>query len=74
MLLYKYLLNKNNNDKEITNYKVAIYINSIYLLLIVPVFVFMTYGLFCRIYFFFLLIVYTYFYTLIYKKTNKAIS
>ena len=69
MLFYKYLLKK-NNEKIISNYKVSIYINLAYLLLITPGIIFMNNGTFCRIYFFFLLAIYTYFYIVVYKKTK----
>ena len=69
MLLYKYFLSKNNN-KLISNYKVSIYINLIYLLTIIPGIIFMDNGIFCRYYFFFLLIGYTYFYKILYSKVK----
>ena len=69
MLFYKYLLKKNNN-KIISNYKVSIYINLIYLLLIIPGVIFMNNSIFCRFYFFFLLAIYIYFYCLLYKKAK----
>tara|TARA_Y100000590_G_scaffold423240_1_gene528932 strand:- start:36 stop:1091 length:1056 start_codon:yes stop_codon:yes gene_type:complete len=61
MLIYKYLLKK-NNKKAIANFKTSIYINLTYLILIIPGFIFMHNGLFCRYYFFSLLIIYFYFY------------
>jgi len=69
MLLYKYLLKKNNKE-IISNYKVSIYINLIYLLLITPGIIFMSNSIFCRFYFFFLLAIYICFYCLLYKKTK----
>lgn len=66
MLLYKNLLKK-RKDKLNSNYIVSIYINLIYLLLITPGIIFMENGLFCRYYFFFLLLVYTY----IYRRLSK---
>tara|TARA_Y100000590_G_C15367632_1_gene881312 strand:- start:62 stop:793 length:732 start_codon:yes stop_codon:yes gene_type:complete len=65
MLLYKFLLKKSKKKLK-TNYKVSVYINLIYLLLITPAIFFMDNGQFCRIYFFFLLIIYTYFYRKLY--------
>ena len=67
MLLYDFLFMK-NKKKLISNYKVSIYINSIYLLLITPGFVFMNNGLFCRYYFFLLLIIYIYMYKKFYDR------
>ena len=61
MKLYKYLL-KNNQSKLVSNYKVSIYINFIYFLLIIPAVIFMHDGLFCRYYFFVLMVFYIYFY------------
>ena len=69
MLLYKYLLKK-NKSKLNSNYMVSVYINLIYLLLIIPGIIFMENGLFCRYYFFFLLFVYTY----IYRRLNKELK
>ena len=59
-----------NNKEIISNYKVSIYINLIYLLLITPGIIFMNNSIFCRFYFFFLLAIYIYFYCLLYKKTK----
>ena len=59
--------NKKNLD---SNYKTSIYINLIYLLLIIPGFIFMHNGLFCRYYFFSLLIFYIYFYKVLYEKVK----
>ena len=67
MLLYKLLLKK-NNTKLSSNYTVSIYINLVYLSLIIPGILFMNNGLFCRYYFFSLLIVYIYFYKILYEK------
>ena len=69
MLFYKYLLKKNNKE-IISNYKVSIYINLIYLLLITPGIIFMNNSIFCRFYFFFLLAIYICFYCLLYNKTK----
>ena len=67
MLAYKLLLRKNKKSLE-SNYKTSIYINSIYLLLIIPGLIFMDNGLFCRYYFFVLFAVYLYFYRMFSKK------
>ena len=69
MLLYKLLLKK-NKTKLNSNYTVSLYINLIYLLLIIPGIIFMNNGLFCRYYFFSLLIVYVLFYKMLYKKVK----
>ena len=69
MLLYKYLIKK-KIYKLNANYIVSVYINLIYLLLIIPGIIFMENGLFCRYYFFFLLFVYTY----IYRRLNKELK
>ena len=69
MSLYKLLLKK-NKKKLNSNYTVSIYINLIYLSLIIPGIVFMNNGLFCRYYFFSLLIIYVYFY----KTLNEKIK
>jgi len=66
MSLYK-LLFKKNKSKFISNYSVSIYINLIYIALITPGVLFMKDGLFCRFYFFSLLILYIFFYRIIYK-------
>ena len=69
MALYKLLL-KNNKPKLRSNYTVSIYINLIYLSLIIPGIIFMDNGLFCRYYFFSLLIIYIYFYKVLYEKVK----
>ena len=69
MLLYKYLFKK-NKKKLLANYKVSVYINSIYLFLIMPAVLFMNNGLFCRYYFFSLLLIYIYFY----RKLDKGLK
>ena len=69
MFLYKFLLKK-NNTKLNSNYSVSIYINLIYLLLIIPAIIFMKNGLFCRYYFFSLLIIYIYFYKVLYNRVK----
>ena len=69
MLLYKVLFKK-NKTKLNSNYTVSIYINLIYLLLIIPGIIFMSNGIFCRYYFFFLLFIYLYFYKILYEKVK----
>ena len=67
MLVYKHLLKKSKKSLE-SNYKTSIYINSIYLILVIPGLAFMQDGLFCRYYFLSLLI----FYIFIYKKLKRG--
>ena len=69
MLLYKLLL-KQNKIKLNSNYTVSICINLIYLSSIIPGIIFMNNGLFCRYYFFSLLIVYVFFYKMLYEKVK----
>ena len=69
MLIYKLLLKK-NKKKISSNYKVSIYINLIYFILIIPAIIFMDNGLFCRYYFFCLLLVYIYFY----RRLNRSLK
>ena len=69
MLLYKMLFNKYKKNLN-SNYMVSIYINLIYFLLILPGIYFMEDGLFCRYYFFSLIIFYIYFYKMLYKKVK----
>ena len=68
MLLYKILLKR--KSKMDSNYLVSIYINLIYLFLIIPGIVFMDNGLFCRYYFLSLMIIYI----LIYIKFKKYLG
>ena len=67
MLLYKLLFIK-YKKKLNSNYTVTLCINLIYFLLLIPAFFLMDNGLFCRYYFFGLLIFYIYFYNMLYKK------
>ena len=69
MSLYKLLLKKYKTKLK-SNYTVSIYINFIYSLLIIPAIIFMNNGLFCKYYFVFLLIIYTYFYKKLYAKVK----
>tara|TARA_B110000438_G_scaffold295390_1_gene338320 strand:- start:70 stop:1128 length:1059 start_codon:yes stop_codon:yes gene_type:complete len=69
MLIYK-LLKKINKKKSNLNHKVTLYINLIYFILIIPGVIFMENGLFCRYYFFSLLI----FYIIFYKKLCERIK
>ena len=70
MLLYKYFLKK-GKTKLNSNYNVSVYLNLIYFLLIIPGIILMDKGLFCRYYFFFLLIVYLIFYKILYSIMKK---
>ena len=70
MLFYKFLLKK-NNSKLSSNYKVSIYINLVYVCLITPGILLMHHALFCRFYFFFLLIIYIFCYRLLSKKLGQ---
>ena len=67
MKLYKFLKKKNKLQLNL-NYKVSLYINAIYFLLISPAFLFLQNGLFCKYYFFILILVYVYFYKFINKR------
>jgi len=67
MFIYKFFLKK-DRKKLSSNYMTSVYINLIYLILIIPAIIFMKNGLFCRYYFFSLLIIYIYFYKMLYKK------
>jgi len=69
MLLYKFFL-KGKKTKLNLHCAVSIYINLVYLSLIIPGIFFIKDGLFCRYYFFTLLILYIYFYRMLYKKVK----
>jgi UDP-GlcNAc:undecaprenyl-phosphate/decaprenyl-phosphate GlcNAc-1-phosphate transferase len=69
MLLYKLLFKKYKKNLR-ANYMVSLYVNLIYLLLLIPAIFFMKDGLFCRYYFFGLIIFYIYCYKMIYKKVK----
>jgi len=71
MLLYKLLFKKYRNNLQ-ANYMVSVYVNLIYFLLLIPAIFFMEDGLFCRYYFFGMIVFYTYFYKMLYKKINKS--
>jgi len=70
MLLYKLLFKKYQKNLH-SNYMVSVYINLIYFLLLLPAIFFMENGLFCRYYFFGLMVFYTYFYKMLYKKVKQ---
>ncbi len=67
MLIYNILLKK-SKIKLNSNYMSSIYINLIYLLLIIPGIFFMDDGVFCRYYFLLLLVIYIYLYRMFLKK------
>jgi len=69
MKFYKFLLRKNNKKLK-SNYLTSIYINLLYLVLLIPAIINMEDGIFCRYYFFSLLIIYIYFYKKLYKKVK----
>ena len=69
MQVYKFLFRKNKKKLK-SNYTVSIYINFVYLLLIIPAIIYMKDGIFCRYYFFSLLVIYTYFYKMLYKTVK----
>ena len=68
MLIYKFLNKYKKKTKA--NYKTSVIINSIYFVLVLPVFFFQENGLVCRYYFFFLIFFYTcvYYYLFNFKK------
>ena len=68
MLVYKILLKK-RKKKLVSNYMVSIYVNLIYLFSVIPAIFFMQNGLFCRYYFFSLLIIYIYLYKILYNQS-----
>ena len=72
MLFYKILLKK-NNDKLKSNYLVSIFINLIYLVLIIPAILKMESGLFCKYYSIVFFVVYLFLYKIASKKINNKI-
>ena len=70
MLLYKILLN-NNNNKLKSNYHVSVVINMIYLTLIIPSIFMMDNGLFCKYYSIIFFLLYFFSYNMLIKKLNK---
>ena len=68
MLLYK-ILYKKNKDKLKSNYYVSIFINLIYLILIIPAIFLMENGLFCKYYSMLFFIIYLSSYKIIKKKS-----
>ena len=72
MLFYKILLKK-NNDKLKSNYLVSIFINLIYLVLIIPAILKMESGLFCKYYSIVFFVVYLFLYRVASRKVNNKI-
>tara|TARA_Y100000590_G_scaffold381825_1_gene451330 strand:+ start:19654 stop:20724 length:1071 start_codon:yes stop_codon:yes gene_type:complete len=70
MLFYKILLKK-NNDKLKSNYLVSIFINLIYLVLIIPAILKMESGLFCKYYSIVFFVVYLFLYQIASRKINN---
>ena len=69
MLVYKYLVKKNKNKLK-SNYSVALILNSIYLIMIVPPIFMMKNGMFCKYYSILLFVTYLY----SYKKISEKIK
>ena len=69
MLIYKTLLKKNNSKLK-SNYYVSIIINLTYSLLIIPAFLMMDNGMFCKYYSLIFFIIYISFYRIIYEKAK----
>jgi UDP-N-acetylmuramyl pentapeptide phosphotransferase/UDP-N-acetylglucosamine-1-phosphate transferase len=67
MLLHYFFLSQ-NKEKIKSNYLVSIYINFIYLILIIPSFFFKDDGLLCKYYFLFLIVLYFFIYFFLQKK------
>jgi len=70
MLIYNLFLRKYKNKLK-SNYKVSIYVNLFYLLLLVPSLIFMNNAIFCRYYFLLLLIIYTFIYKIFYNMEKN---
>ena len=69
MLLYKFLLKKNNNKTE-SNYYVSIIINLFYFILTVPAILMMNDGIFCKYYSIIFFLIYLFSYRVIYEKVK----
>ena len=67
MLVYKYLLKKNGNKLK-SNYSVALILNLIYLIMIIPPIFMMENGIFCKYYSVLLFVTYLFSYKKIYEK------
>ena len=69
MLIYKYLFKKNKNKSK-SNYSVALILNSIYFIMIVPPIFMMKSGMFCKYYSILLFVTYLF----SYKKISEKIK
>ena len=69
MLLYKILLEKNNNKLK-SNYYVSVIINAIFLLLTIPAIFMMKDGMFCKYYSLLFFIIYIFSYKIAYAKAR----
>ena len=67
MLVYKYLLKKNDNKLK-SNYSVALILNLTYLIMIIPPIFMMEDGMFCKYYSVLLFVIYLFSYKKIYEK------
>ena len=67
MLVYKYLLKKNDNKLK-SNYSVALILNLTYLIMIIPSIFMMENGIFCKYYSILLFVTYLFSYKKIYSK------
>ena len=67
MLVYKYLLKKNDNKLK-SNYSVALILNLTYLIMIIPPIFMMKNGMFCKYYSVLLFVIYLFSYKKIYEK------
>tara|TARA_Y100000590_G_C15655440_1_gene990412 strand:+ start:112 stop:1182 length:1071 start_codon:yes stop_codon:yes gene_type:complete len=72
MLFYKILYKKNNNKLK-SNYSVSIFVNLIYLVLIIPAILMMENGLFCKYYSVVFFIVYIFLYKTAHEKNKLKI-
>ena len=69
MLIYKFLFKQNNNKLK-SNYSIALILNSIYLIMIIPPIFMMKNGMFCKYYSILLFVAYLYSYKKISEKTK----
>ena len=69
MLVFKFFY-KNNNNFDKSNYLTSIVTNSIYLIFIIPLILNYQNQLFCKLYFFFLIFIYLFFYRKFHLKKN----
>ena len=69
MLLYKFLLKKNNNKIK-SNYYVSVIINLFYFILTIPAILMMNNGLFCKYYSIVFFLIYFFSYRVVYEKVK----